>query len=142
MYTDGQPLMLDDIEKDLPANSSKLLTESKWTFITQESDECLLLQLLAKFPSILVALYINNQDIRLAAMSCIEGLFKVWPCVTLSGRNNGSALGSQFLGELLGLLIQQQRLIVSDENILLSLFTNLLGTSHHSILVSESVGQS
>ncbi|XP_074327116.1 ubiquitin-like-conjugating enzyme ATG10 isoform X6 [Apium graveolens] len=34
---DGQPLMLDDIEKDLPANSSKLLTESKWTFITQES---------------------------------------------------------------------------------------------------------
>ncbi|XP_074327100.1 uncharacterized protein LOC141665041 isoform X2 [Apium graveolens] len=33
---DGQPLMLDDIEKDLPANSSKLLTESKWTFITQE----------------------------------------------------------------------------------------------------------
>ncbi|KAL8146730.1 ubiquitin-like-conjugating enzyme ATG10 [Apium graveolens] len=33
---DGQPLMLDDIEKDLPANSSKLLSESKWTFITQE----------------------------------------------------------------------------------------------------------
>lgn len=33
---DGQPLMLDNIEKDLPANSSKMLTESKWTFITQE----------------------------------------------------------------------------------------------------------
>ncbi|KAL8146789.1 hypothetical protein AgCh_004507 [Apium graveolens] len=43
------------------------------------------------------------KDVRLAAMSCIEGLFKVWPCVTLSGRKNG--------------------------------------TSHHSILVSESVGQ-
>ncbi|XP_074344039.1 uncharacterized protein LOC141683235 [Apium graveolens] len=36
MQSNGQPLMLDDIEKDLPANSSKLLTESKWTFITQE----------------------------------------------------------------------------------------------------------
>ncbi|CAK9139446.1 unnamed protein product [Ilex paraguariensis] len=34
--SDGQPLMLDDIEKDLPANSGKLLLESKWTFITQE----------------------------------------------------------------------------------------------------------
>lgn len=33
---DGQPLVLVDIEKDLPANSSKMLTESKWTFITQE----------------------------------------------------------------------------------------------------------
>ncbi|KAK1378127.1 hypothetical protein POM88_024871 [Heracleum sosnowskyi] len=60
---------------------------------------------------------------------------------SLSGRKNGSALWSQFLGELLGLLIQQQRLIVSDKNILSSLFTNLLGTSCHSILVSESVGQ-
>ncbi|XP_057474227.1 ubiquitin-like-conjugating enzyme ATG10 [Actinidia eriantha] len=34
--SDGQPLVLDDIEKDLPANSAKVLTESKWTFITQE----------------------------------------------------------------------------------------------------------
>lgn len=109
--------------------------------LCSQSDESLLLQLLAEFPSVLVALYSNNQDVRVAAMSCIEGLFTVWPRVTLSGRKNGSALGSQFLGELLGLLIQQQRLIVSDENSLPSLFTNLLGTSCHSILVSESVGQ-
>lgn len=34
--SDGQPLVLDDIEKDLPGNSAKLLMESKWTFITQE----------------------------------------------------------------------------------------------------------
>ncbi|GKU95701.1 hypothetical protein SLEP1_g9029 [Rubroshorea leprosula] len=33
---DGQPLMLDEIEKELPACSSKNLLESKWTFITQE----------------------------------------------------------------------------------------------------------
>ncbi|PON65929.1 Autophagy-related protein [Trema orientale] len=33
---DGQPLVLDEIEKDLPASSAKVLLESKWTFITQE----------------------------------------------------------------------------------------------------------
>ncbi|GAB2298338.1 E2-like conjugating enzyme atg10 [Dionaea muscipula] len=33
---DGQPLQLDDIEKDLPVSSAKVLTESKWTFITQQ----------------------------------------------------------------------------------------------------------
>lgn len=33
---DGQPLLLNEIEKDLPGHSAKLLSESKWTFITQE----------------------------------------------------------------------------------------------------------
>ncbi|KAK9747798.1 hypothetical protein RND81_02G015200 [Saponaria officinalis] len=33
--SDGQPLTLSQIEIDLPANSAKVLTESKWTFITQ-----------------------------------------------------------------------------------------------------------
>ncbi|KAK8962707.1 hypothetical protein KSP40_PGU010712 [Platanthera guangdongensis] len=34
--SDGQPLDLDEIQKDLPEYSRKLLTESKWTFITVE----------------------------------------------------------------------------------------------------------
>ncbi|KAH6771020.1 hypothetical protein C2S52_015823 [Perilla frutescens var. hirtella] len=33
---DGQPLLLDVIEKDFPADSAQLLTTAKWTFITQE----------------------------------------------------------------------------------------------------------
>ncbi|KAL9239660.1 hypothetical protein vseg_013962 [Gypsophila vaccaria] len=33
--SDGQPLMLNQIERDLPPSSAKELTESKWTFITQ-----------------------------------------------------------------------------------------------------------
>jgi len=33
---DGTPLLLNEIEKDLPACSSKVLLETKWTFITQE----------------------------------------------------------------------------------------------------------
>ncbi|KAK4482998.1 hypothetical protein RD792_010173, partial [Penstemon davidsonii] len=35
--SDGQPLVLDEIEKDIPVNSAQLLARSKWTFITQES---------------------------------------------------------------------------------------------------------
>ncbi|KAF2284678.1 hypothetical protein GH714_029131 [Hevea brasiliensis] len=35
-YSDGCPLQLNEIEKDLPACSAKVLLESKWTFITQE----------------------------------------------------------------------------------------------------------
>ncbi|EYU46072.1 hypothetical protein MIMGU_mgv1a014568mg [Erythranthe guttata] len=33
---DGQPLSLDDIEKDIPVNSAELITRSKWTFMTQQ----------------------------------------------------------------------------------------------------------
>ncbi|KAK4573157.1 hypothetical protein RGQ29_031215 [Quercus rubra] len=34
--SDGEPLEFDEIEKDLPAYSKKALSDSKWTFITQE----------------------------------------------------------------------------------------------------------
>ncbi|XP_025014559.1 ubiquitin-like-conjugating enzyme ATG10 isoform X2 [Ricinus communis] len=34
--SDGRPLQLNEIEKDLPTCSAKVLLESKWTFITQE----------------------------------------------------------------------------------------------------------
>lgn len=33
---DGQPLLLDVIEKDIPIDSAQMLTRAKWTFITQE----------------------------------------------------------------------------------------------------------
>ncbi|KNA21925.1 hypothetical protein SOVF_038780 [Spinacia oleracea] len=34
--SDGQTLKLDQIERDLPPSSVEVLTESKWTFITQQ----------------------------------------------------------------------------------------------------------
>ncbi|PWA71944.1 autophagocytosis-associated family protein [Artemisia annua] len=34
--SDGQPLSLDEIEKNLPTRSANALIESKWTFITQQ----------------------------------------------------------------------------------------------------------
>ncbi|PIA34440.1 hypothetical protein AQUCO_03700006v1 [Aquilegia coerulea] len=35
-HSDGQPLASDDIEKDLPYHSSKLIKDSRWTFMTVE----------------------------------------------------------------------------------------------------------
>lgn len=35
-HSDGQPLPISEIEKDLPGHSAELLLESKWTFITQD----------------------------------------------------------------------------------------------------------
>ncbi|KAK7382776.1 hypothetical protein VNO80_01838 [Phaseolus coccineus] len=35
-HSDGQLLPFNEIEKDLPGHSAKLLSESKWTFITHE----------------------------------------------------------------------------------------------------------
>lgn len=113
-----------------------------FVLLCSQSDESVLLQLFAEFPSILVPLFNDNQDVRVAAMSCIEGLFTVWPRVTLSRSKNGkSAVWSHFLGELLGLMIQQKLLIVSDRNILPSFFATLLSGSYHSLLVPETIGQ-
>ena len=36
LWLGGQPLALDEIEKDLPTCSAKVLLASKWTFITLE----------------------------------------------------------------------------------------------------------
>ncbi|KAL8224035.1 hypothetical protein R6Q57_019510 [Mikania cordata] len=109
--------------------------------LKNEIDESLLLQLPAEFPSILVPLSNDDQEIRAAAMSCIEGQFSLWPHVSLSGGKNGrSAIWSHFLGEILALMVQQKKLIVSDPYFLSELFTALLSSSHHRLLVSQNVG--
>ena len=48
---------------------------------------------------------------------------------------------SHFLEELLSLILQQKRLILSNRNVLPSFFTSLLGSSCHSLLVPENIGQ-
>ncbi|KAJ8568669.1 hypothetical protein K7X08_028202 [Anisodus acutangulus] len=35
-FIDGEPLSIEDLEKDFPAYTAQELTISKWTFITQE----------------------------------------------------------------------------------------------------------
>ncbi|KAI3778087.1 hypothetical protein L2E82_07103 [Cichorium intybus] len=110
--------------------------------LKNEVNEGLLLQLPVEFPSVLVPLSSDHQEIRTAAMSCIEGLLTLWPHVSMSGGKNGrSAVWSHFLGDLLALMIQQKKLILSDKDFLSEFFTTLLSSTHHSLLVPHTVGE-
>lgn len=48
-HIDGEPLEFDEIEQDLPAYSKKALSDSKWTFITQEVHFYILISLFFTF---------------------------------------------------------------------------------------------
>lgn len=109
-----------------------------------------------------------SQEIRTATMSCIEGLSTLWPHVSKSGGKNGtyflaqtyltnvlshlitcyvvsvtgrSAVWSHFLGDVLAMMVQQKKLILSDIDFLSEFFTTLLSSGHHSLLVPQSVGE-
>ncbi|KAK9292213.1 hypothetical protein L1049_020175 [Liquidambar formosana] len=113
-----------------------------FAFLCSQSEDGLPFQLLAEFPSILVPLSGKNQDVRTAAMKCIEGLYTLWSRVDFSRRKNGNnASWSCFLEELLGLIVQQKKLILSDRNFLPSFLTSLLSSSHHSLLVPQNTEQ-
>ncbi|XP_050225155.1 uncharacterized protein At3g06530 isoform X2 [Mercurialis annua] len=111
-------------------------------FLCREPDDRLLFQLLANFPLLLVPLACDKQDIRTAAMGCIEAFYALSLRVDhLSKKNGNNASWSHFLDELLGLIIQQKRAILSDNNFLPSLLTSLLGSSHGGLLVPRNVEQ-
>ncbi|XP_075648528.1 uncharacterized protein At3g06530 isoform X3 [Castanea sativa] len=94
------------------------------------------------FPSVLVPLASDNQDIKIAAMNCIEGLQAQWARVDFSSKKNGnSAIWSHFLDELLGLMVQQKRLILSDKQFLPSLLESLISSSCSSLLVPQNIQQ-
>uniref|UniRef100_A0A803NS19 BP28 C-terminal domain-containing protein n=1 Tax=Cannabis sativa TaxID=3483 RepID=A0A803NS19_CANSA len=99
-------------------------------------------QLLAEFPSILVPLSSFNQDVRIAAMNCVEGLRALWAHIDCSSKKNGMTCNlSHFLDKLLDLIVQQKRLILSDRKFLPSLMASLLGSSCHSLLVQKNIEQ-
>ncbi|CAL5343208.1 unnamed protein product [Camellia sinensis] len=52
-----------------------------------------------------------------------------------------STIWSNFLEELLSLMVQQNRLMRSDRKVLPSFLTSLLGSSCHSLLVPQTIGQ-
>ncbi|KAL2550104.1 Uncharacterized protein Fot_11634 [Forsythia ovata] len=109
--------------------------------LCSQTDEGSSLQLLAEFPAILVPLSSDNQNVRVAAMSCIEELSKVWSRISDSRSNSGNdRVWLHFLGELLELMVQQKKLILSDRNLLASFFTSLLSSSAHSLLVQQAIG--
>ncbi|XP_021905643.1 uncharacterized protein At3g06530 [Carica papaya] len=97
-------------------------------------------ELLAEFPAILVPLFSAKQDLRSAAMSCIEGLHALWRRIDFTSKKNGSTLvWSHFLDELLDLMIQQKELILSDKNYLSSFLISLLGFPHSTLSVPQNV---
>ncbi|KAH9678608.1 hypothetical protein KPL71_025786 [Citrus sinensis] len=113
-----------------------------FTFLCSQADDSLLFELLAEFPSVLIPLASDNQETRVAAMGCIDGLYALWRRFDFSSKKNGStALWSHFLDDLLGLMVQQKRLILSDKKFLSSFMTSLLSSSCNSLLVPESIGQ-
>ncbi|GAY60289.1 hypothetical protein CUMW_200810 [Citrus unshiu] len=113
-----------------------------FTFLCSQADDSLLFELLAEFPSVLIPLASDNQEMRVAAMGCIDGLYALWRRFDFSSKKNGStALWSHFLDDLLGLMVQQKRLILSDKKFLSSFMTSLLSSSCNSLLVPESIGQ-
>ncbi|XP_010536553.1 PREDICTED: uncharacterized protein At3g06530 [Tarenaya hassleriana] len=92
--------------------------------------------LFPSFPVLLIPLSSDNQDIKVAAMNCIEALYHLWCRVDFSSKKNGNAaVCSGFYDELLGLIVQQRRLILSDNNFLPSILTSLLSSTSDNLLV-------
>ncbi|KAL6311451.1 hypothetical protein AAG906_005381 [Vitis piasezkii] len=88
-------------------------------FFCSQSEQSLHFQLLDEFPSVLVPLSSDNQDVRLAAMECIERLYTLCSRVDFSSRKSGNReVQSHFLEELFSLIVQQKRLILSNRNVL------------------------
>ncbi|KAL0382271.1 UNVERIFIED_CONTAM: hypothetical protein Scaly_0514400 [Sesamum calycinum] len=123
-----------------PAFPLLLKFESLQSFshICSQLDESSAGQFLAEFPSVLIPLSSDNQNVRAAAMSCIEELFALWSRICRNG-NNRTWL--HFLGELLCLIIQQKKILLSDRDILASFFSSLLGSSSDSLLVQDAIGK-
>lgn len=114
---------------------------SCFSFLCSRSDDELSSQLLIEFPSLLVPLSVENLDINMAAVECVEELYSLWSLNFSSKKNGNNAIWSHFLGDLLRLLVQQKRLIVSDRHFLPSLLIALLSSSSHSLLVPHDIEQ-
>ncbi|XP_077219422.1 ARM repeat superfamily protein isoform X2 [Tasmannia lanceolata] len=106
---------------------------------------CSHMQLLLTFPSLLIPLSNHNQDIRMAAMDCIEGLYNLMHHVDISSVKNGSEcvvvrnICTPDFGDFLGLMLHEKNLISSDVNFLPSYLTSVLGSSSHSLLVPQNI---
>ncbi|KAL0799472.1 hypothetical protein Bca101_054647 [Brassica carinata] len=92
------------------------------------------IQMFSSFPVLLVAMSSDNQDVKVAAMNCLEALFNLW-CRVDSSKKNGSAAIYSSSFELLGMIVQQRRLILSDNKFLPSYLTSLLSPTPNDLLV-------
>ncbi|KAL0744259.1 hypothetical protein Bca4012_085772 [Brassica carinata] len=92
-------------------------------------------QIFSSFPVLLVAISSDSQDVKVAAMNCFEALFNLRCRVDSSKKNGSAAISSSSFDELLGMIVQQRRLILSDNKFLPSYLTSLLSSTPNDLLV-------
>ncbi|KAL2932885.1 hypothetical protein RDABS01_016004 [Bienertia sinuspersici] len=129
---------------DDPGVSPEVQVESLHSFalLCSQADEGSALQHFAGFPLILVPLSSDVQDVREAAMNYVEELSTLSSRIKYVGKKNGNSdIWSSFIDELLSLLVQQKKLIVSDKDFLPSFMVSMLSPSFQSLLVPQDVGQ-
>ncbi|XP_021761936.1 uncharacterized protein At3g06530-like [Chenopodium quinoa] len=127
-----------------PGVSTRLQIESLHSFamLCSQADEGSALQHLGGFPLTLVPLSSDDQDIRAAAINYVEELNTLCSRVKYVGKKNGNNdIWSSSIDELLSLLVQHKKLIISDRDFLPSLMASILSSSFQSLLVPLDVGQ-
>ncbi|CAL9219862.1 unnamed protein product [Arabidopsis halleri] len=92
-------------------------------------------RIFSSFPVLLVPMSSANQDLKVAAMNCIEALFNLRCRVDFSKKNGSAAICGSSFDELLGMIVQQRRLILSDNKFLPSYLTSLLSSTSNDLLV-------
>ncbi|GAA0150254.1 RNA metabolism protein [Lithospermum erythrorhizon] len=134
--------LLNLITEEGPIVAVKVGSLASVAHLCTTTEGAMTLKLLTSFPAVLVPLSHDSQEVRVAAMSCLEGLHLLWERADLAkSRNGSSAVWIDFLGELLNLIVQQKRMILSDRNFLSSLFTSLVSSSPNSLLVHQNIGK-
>ncbi|XP_068649643.1 uncharacterized protein At3g06530 [Aristolochia californica] len=101
------------------------------------------MQLLLGFPTLLIPLASDNQDVRVAAMNCTECLFSLSNNIESSGPKNGneslpSSTWIPSFGDLLGMIKEQRKFILSDANFLSSYLPSVLCSFSQSLLVPQN----
>ncbi|XP_047967896.1 uncharacterized protein At3g06530 [Salvia hispanica] len=124
------------LEEGIPA-AAQIQSLHSFSHICSQLDETVARQLLPQLPSLLVPLSSDNQHVRQGAISCIKKLNLFLSHINKNGNDVASL---HFLGDLLCLIIQQEKMILSDKNFLSSFFTSLLCSSSESLLVHSAIG--
>lgn len=78
------------------------------------------------FPLLILLFFVYQKILVISWMGQMTGNTAIW---------------SHFLDDLLGLMVQQRRLILSDKTFLTSFMTSLLSSSCKSLLVPQNIGQ-
>ncbi|XP_051122807.1 uncharacterized protein At3g06530 [Andrographis paniculata] len=131
-------IMLKQLTEEGAPYAAQIENLHFFSHVCSQLDESSSRKLLDGFPSFLVPLSCDNQNVRMAAMNCIEELYTL--LTNIVGRNGNIENWLDFLGELFPLMIQQKKLILSDINVLVSLLKSFFSSSD-SLLVQKAIGK-